>query len=273
MQWVETKERLMLAFSNTTKHDILVMASSLAYTTALALAPFMLIILSFASLLSANLQEKIYEGLITAMGAKVGNTLIELLENADKSPELSGLSGIVGVIVLAISASAIFSQLKIALDKINEHAISEDPKGLWNFVKKKLLSVGLVFGFAFLSVASLILTMLIAIFYPEGVGFVWKLISFVVNFSLFSVVFASIYRFVPTDRADWKSCIVSGVISTVFYLIGKEVIGAYLSSAGLESSYGAAGSLVVLLVWVYYSALTLLFSYEFTRDVILPGLK
>lgn len=269
----ELKPRFMTAFDNITKHDILVMSSSLAYTTALALAPFMLIILSFASLLSSDMQQRIYEGLNTAMGPQVGKTMIELLENADKHPQLSGISGIVGIVILAISASAIFSHLKIALDKINEHALNQEPKGLWNFVKNKLLSVGLVFGFAFLSIASLILTMLIAIFYPDGVGLLWNIITFVINFSLFSVVFASIYRFVPTDHADWKSCIVSGLISTAFYLIGKEVIGIYLSSAGLESSYGAAGSIVVLLVWVYYSALTLLFSYEFTRIVILPGLK
>ncbi len=269
MPFSEFKTRLSNAVSNASKHDIFVMASSLAYTTALALAPFLLITLSFASLLSPDLQQNIYEGLTTAVGEKIAGTILAMIESADSNPKLSGISGVIGVIVLAISASAIFSNLKIALDKINEHAFAKDPSGFWIFVKGKLFSMGLVFGFAFLSVASLVFTMVIAIIYPEGMGFFWGLVSFAVNFSLFALVFSAIYRFVPTDKATYKSCIISGVISTIFYLIGKRVIGLYLGNAGLESSYGAAGSLIVLLVWVYYTALTLLFSYEFTRDVIL----
>lgn len=265
---LDIKSRLVSAVSNASKHDIFVMSSSLAYTTALALAPFMLIILSFASLLSPGLQQNIYEGLSTAVGEKIASTILAMIESADRNPKLSGLSGIIGVAVLAVSASAIFSNLKIALDKINEHAFKHEDGGVWNFVKNKLFSVGLVFGFAFLSVASLIFTMIIAIFYPEGMGFFWGLVSFAVNFGVFTLVFAMIYRFVPTDKATFKSCWISGAISTAFYLVGKQLIGMYLGRAGLESSYGAAGSLIVLLVWVYYTALTLLFSYEFTRDVV-----
>lgn len=265
----EIKNRLVTALSNASKHEIFVMASSLAYTTALALAPFILITLSLAALLSSDLQTRVYEGLIETVGDRAGNAMIAILKSAERHPQLSELSGIIGVIVLAISASAIFTQLKLALDKINEHANTKNAKGIWNFVKKKLLSLGLVFGFAFLSVASLVFTMVIEILYPEGLSFLWGLLSFVVNFSLFTLVFTAIYRFVPTDRASLRSCVISGVISTIFYLIGKRLIGLYLGNAGIESSYGAAGSLIVLLVWVYYTALTLLFSYEFTRDVIL----
>jgi len=269
MPFSEFKSRLANAVSNANKHDIFVMASSLAYTTALALAPFLLITLSFASLLSPDLQQNIYEGLTTAVGEKIAGTILAMIESADKNPKLSGISGLIGVAVLVISASAIFSNLKIALDKINEHAFAKGKGGFWIFVKGKLFSMGLVLGFAFLSVASLVFTMVIAIIYPDGMGFLWGLVSFAVNFSVFALVFSAIYRFVPTDKASYKSCIISGVISTVFYLVGKRIIGLYLGNAGLESSYGAAGSLIVLLVWVYYTAITLLFSYEFTRDVVL----
>ena len=265
----ELKKRLSSTFLNANKHDIFVMASSLAYTTALAMAPFLLIILSFASLLSSGLQQNIYEGLNNAVGEQIAGTILAMIENADDNPKLSGVSGLIGLMVLAVSASAIFSNLKIALDKINEHAFAKNSGGFWVFVKGRLFSMGLVFGFAFLSVVSLVFTMVIAIFYPEGMGVFWNFISFAVNFSIFSIVFTAIYRFVPTDKVKWKNCIISGFMSTIFYLVGKKVIGLYLGKAGLESSYGAAGSLIVLLVWVYYTALTLLFSYEFTRDVIL----
>lgn len=266
--FIELKNRLSATVDNASKHDIFVMASSLAYTTALALAPFLLITLSFATLLSPGLQQNIYEGLSSAVGEKIATTILAMIESADKNPKLTGVSGLIGVVVLAISASAIFTNLKIALDKINEHALKQQEGGVWNFIKDKLFSVGLVFGFAFLSVASMLFTMVIAIIYPDGLGFLWGLVSFAVNFAVFTLVFAMIYRFVPTDRATFKSCWISGAISTLFYLVGKQLIGLYLGKAGLESSYGAAGSLIVLLVWVYYTALTLLFSYEFTRDVV-----
>lgn len=270
-QVVDYKNRLSEAVSNAGKHDIFIMASSLAYTTALALAPFILIILSMATLLSPDLQQNIYEGIVTSAGESAGQAILGIIKSADRNPQLTGISGVIGLIVLSISASAIFTQLKIALDKINEHADAKAGKGLWNMVKRKIFSLGLVFGFAFLSVASVVFTMVITVLYPDGLSFLWGLVSFVVNFSLFVLVLTAIYWFVPTDRASFKSCLISGAISTCFYLVGKRVIGLYLGSAGLESSYGAAGSLIVLLVWVYYTTLTLLFSYEFTRDVILKS--
>lgn len=269
LPWSEVKARFQTVFINADKHEIFVMAAALAYATALALAPFMLIVLSVASLLPSDLQQNIYQGLNSAVGEKIATTIISMIKNAESHSDLSTFSAVSGVLVLAVSASIIFTNLQIALDKINEHAFAKDPVGFWIFIKSKLFTIGLVFGFSFLLVASLVFTMLIAIFYPQGVGFFWQLISFMINFTLFSLVFTAIYRFVPTDKAKWKNCIVSGVISAIFYLVGKSIIGLYLSKAGLESSYGAAGSLIVLLVWVYYTALTLLFSYEFTRDVIL----
>jgi membrane protein len=265
---IEYKKRLCMSFANADRHDIFIMSSSLAYTTALALAPFLLITLSLASLLSHDFQQNIYVGLNNAVGEKIASTILAMIKDADKNTKISGISGAIGFLVLAVSASAIFTNLKIALDKINEHAYKKEEEGFLNFIKGKMFSVGLVFGFAFLSVASLVFTMIVAVIYPQGIGFLWSLFSFVMNFAIFMLVFAMIYRFVPTDKASYKSCWISGSISTVFYLVGKDLIGLYLGHAGLESSYGAAGSLIVLLVWVYYTALTLLFSYEFTRDVI-----
>lgn len=262
------KERAKSLFANISKHEILLLAGSLAYTTALSIAPFILILLSFASFLSDSLQSRLYKQLSNVAGAKAGETIQGIIENANKHPSASGISGIIGLIVLAVSASAIFAQLRVSLDKINEHQDTAESSGLMGFLKERFLSVGLVFGFAFLSIASLMVTTVLAMLFEGTEGVIWQAISFAVTFLAFAVLFAAIYRFVPSDTLSWRRCAISGVVSAIFYIIGKALIGIYLAKAGLESSYGAAGSLVVFLAWVFYTTLTILVSYEFSSNLL-----
>lgn len=265
------KAKLEMLLDNINGHDIFTLAGALAYTTALALSPFILIILSLASFLSHDLQTRIYAQLSSSLGEKVGATIKAVIENADQHPNISGLSGLAGFIILAISASAIFSQLRMVLDKINEYEAPEKQSTIVSFIKERVLSLGLVLGFAFLSVVSMLVTVAIAVLIPSSEGVIWQAVSIVVNIALFVFLFASMYRFIPTAALPWKACFMSGAVSAVFYQIGKTLIGLYLATAGLETAYGAAGSLVVFLVWVYYTTLTLLVSYEISRLWILKG--
>lgn len=263
------KKRMSRMVSDIGRHEVLLLAGSLAYTTALALAPFVIIMLSLASFLPDELQNRFYTAMKSAAGDRAGAAVQMIVENADKHPSLSGISGIIGFVVLAISASAIFSALKVVLDKVNEHKEGEGSSGVLAFVKDKFLSVGLVFGFAFLSIVSLMVTTALAVVFSGAASALWETVSFVVSFLLFALLFTAIYRFVPSDRLSWKRCAIAGGVSACFYLIGKFAIGLYLGKAGLESAYGAAGSLIVFLAWVYYTGLTLLVSYEFTTHLVL----
>lgn len=263
-----SKSHLKKFISGIGRHEIFLVAGSIAYTTALSLAPFVLIILSLSSLLSLDMQSRFAAQVSASFGESVGATIKGIIENAGRHPNLSGLSGIIGLLVMAVSASALVTQLKIALDKINEHKASKKT-GITFFLKKKFGSIALVLGFAFMSIASLILTTMISVVYPSGGGLPLQLASLLVNFILFSLLFTAIYRFVPSDHYSWKRCGLSGAVSTVFFIIGKTLIGMYLGRAGFASSYGAAGSLIILLVWVYYTALTLLISYEFSINLVL----
>lgn len=246
----------------TDKHEIFVMAPALAYATALALAPFVLIILSIISFLDHDLQSKFTLELTTAFGGEVGTAVKSIIENVDQHPKISGLSGLIGFFILFISASAIFTQLRIALDKINEFKGHAREDTVWTFLRGKFWSVGLVLAFAFLSIASMLVTAFIGLIYPNGEGVLWHMISFGVNFVLFTLVFTAIFRYIPSEHLSFKRCLFSGAVSTVFYLLGKTLISLYLGKAGLGSPYGAAGSLIVFLAWVYYTAITLLVSYE-----------
>lgn len=269
-----TKQHLKEFAEDFDKHEILLLSASIAYTTALALAPFVLILLSVASLLGPEMQQKLSENMASTIGPKAGQAVNIVIKSTKEHPSLTSISSIIGFVILVVSASAIFTQLRIALNKINEHKISPKEGGLKGFIKDKVFSVGLVFGFAFLSVVSLLLSSFLSAIFPGGEGFIWKTVSFLINFLMFSAVFSLIYHFVPTDKLNWKTCIISGMISTVFYIIGKTVIGIYLGKAAIVSSYGAAGSLIAFLIWVYYTALTLLASYEFSKVLVLkevPG--
>lgn len=268
---MQLKQKLSNFLDNLGKHEVFVLAGSLAYTTGLALAPFVLILLSAASLLGDANRQKVFESFSVAAGAQASASIEMIVENADKHPSETGLSGIIGFVVLLVSASAIFSQLRFALNKVNEHRATAAESGVLAFVKEKLFSVGLLLGFIFLAIASLIVTTTIAVFAPAGEGVLWELVAFGVNLVVFTFLFAAIYRFVPTDKMVWRRCFVSGLVSAVFFQIGKTLIGLYLAKAGLESAYGAAGSIVVFLAWVYYIALTILVSYEFTSSVLSPA--
>lgn len=263
------KENLKKFVDDVDKHDIFTLSGSIAYTTALAIAPFLLILLSVASLLGPDLQEKLYVNLASSIGEKAGQTILDIVQNTRKNSSFSGWSGLIGFFILVISASAIFAQLRVALNKINEHKAAKDKSGLWLFMQDRFLSMGLVFGFAFLSIVSMMVSTTIAVVFTAGKGVFWEAISIMVNFIIFSALFMAIYRVIPSDKLDWRRCRISGMVSAIFYLIGKNLISLYIAHAGLESSYGAAGSLVVFLVWVYYTALTLLVSYEFTKNMVL----
>lgn len=253
------------------RHEVFVMSAALAYTTSLALAPFVLIILSLFALLNFDMQEKFLAQLGSSLGPEVESAINSVIQNLNGNSQISGVSGLIGFVILLISASAIFTQLQIAIDKINEYVVPENKSGFVFYLKNKFLSLGLVLGFAFLSIVSLMVTTFMTMLYPSTQVLFWQTVSQIINFLLFTLLFTGIYRFVPSERLEWKKCLFSGLMSTLFYLLGKSVISSYLASAGLASMYGAAGSLVVFLAWVYYTSLMILLSYEISLHIFSLG--
>ena len=267
------RRRVLTLAADIGKHETFLHAGSLAYTTALALAPFMIILLSVAALLGQDFQNQIYAQLKSLLGPEAGSVIQLVVEHSDGSAKVSGFSGLAGILVLAASASAIFSQLRAALDKIDAFTPDDSTSTLVTLVRDRFLSVGLVFGFVFLSITSLAVTTLINFVFRGQIQFGWAMLTNVVNAVVFVGLFTAIFRFVPSGRHTWRRCLISGFWGALFFLMGKAGIGAYLGRASVGSAYGAAGSLIVFLVWVYYTTSTLLVSYEFTRNLILvtPG--
>lgn len=268
------KARIIKLFSAIDRHEDFLLSGSLAYTTGLALAPFVMIMLTVLSLLGPDSREGLVEQLTGLLGSEAGEVLKTITANAKNEIHFAGLAGVISFLVLAISASAIFSQLRIALDKINEYkAPASNQSAIRGFLMEKVFSIGLVFGFIILMIVSLGASSLMAAFFIGRESIIWTIASVVINMIVFSVLFTTTFHYVPSKRLPWARCALSGVVAAVFFLVGKNILGLYLGKSAVGSAYGAAGSFVMLLLWLYYMSFTILVAYEFSNQLKPPSTK
>lgn len=266
-----TWRRYKRLLSRINRHELLSLSGSIAYTTALALSPFLIITISIFALTNFGTQQTLNDQIQNLVGPEAARAVKGIIDSAAQEPGISGLSGVLGFLVLLFSASAIFAQLRLSLDKIVEYKAPKSANGIWAFIKERIFSVGLVLGFVFLMIVSLGLSSMLSAAFPIGEEFGIRVVSFFANLIVFSLLFSCMFHFIPTERLPWGRCLVSGVVACGFFLVGKSLIGLYLGNSALGSAYGAAGSFIVLLVWIYYTSLTLLISFEFTNTVVLEN--
>ncbi|HWS71544.1 MAG TPA: YihY/virulence factor BrkB family protein, partial [Thermoanaerobaculia bacterium] len=185
-------------------------------------------------------------------------------------PKAGTVATIIGVITLIFGASGVFTQLKDSLDTIWN--VPEKPSsGIMGMIKNKFLSMAMVLGVGFLLLVSLILDAAIAAagkyaegILPGGEG-VWHALQLAVSFAVVLVVFGLIFRYLPDTHVEWRDVRLGALVTAILFIIGKFALSLYLGKAAVGSSYGAAGSLIVLLVWIYWSAQILFFGAEFTQ--------
>jgi membrane protein len=245
------------------RHNLFVLASSISYYTVLGLAPTLLILVAVASMLGEDIQEAAIDQ-AGNLAPEVSGTLELVFSNLNEQVNLGSISGIVGVISILFTASLIFAQLRHALDVIygdyNPHA----SKSVWQLVKERIFLMLVVVVMSTIFVASLFVRPIFHFFlgdHLEGT-FVYQYLPQVVNFLIFFVLFLGFYYMTPTRKQRVKECAKMAVLTSVFFLIGKFGISAYMTNIAAGSVYGAAGALFVFLLWAYYSALTLFLSVE-----------
>ena len=172
--------------------------------------------------------------------------------------------------MLFIGASGVFAQLQSALNTVWNVRVKPGA-GIWEFVRKRLLSFGMVLSIGFLLLVSLIISTVVSAISKLDVQFIsnftpaWQIINLLVSFSLITLLFAFIYKYLPDVKIGWKDVWVGAIITALLFILGKYLIGLYLGRSSLGSAYGAAGSLIVFLAWVFYSAQILLFGAELTQ--------
>lgn len=247
------------------------LGAAISYYTLFSLAPVLIIAITIAGIIFGHeaAQGEIVaqiEGLVGRNGAEAVQTM---LQNAYQSSD-STWATIIGVVTLIIGATGVFVELQDSLNTAWE-VIPKPGRGIMGILKDRLLSFGVVLGVGFLLMVSLILSAAITAVNTyisanvAGTAFLWQAVNFILSFAVVTFLFAMIYRLLPDVKLDWKHVWVGGVVTAALFSIGKFVIGLYLGNSSVASAYGAAGSVVVLLVWVYYSAQIFLFGAEFTQ--------
>lgn len=247
-------------------HNLFTLAGSLAFSLALAISPFILLVLVTLSTLGTQMQDQLIIQSRDLFGADAAMTIEAVIQNVDKNSSLSGISGILSILIVLFSVSAIFSQLRSALDRISDLKTVNKDLTIFEYFKERAFLMTLLIGFVFLMITSLMVNSLISTIIGSFEGFIWQGINQIISLIMFTTLFTAIFYFTPTAQMRWKDCFISGITASLFFNFGKYLIGTYLGQSGVGTAYGAAGSFVVLLVWLYYSSLTFFISFEFSTD-------
>jgi membrane protein len=248
------------------------MGAALAYYTMFSIAPLLLIVISTAGLVFGEeaVRGEIFGQLRGLMGDEGARAVQSLLESVS-APEEGKAGTIIGTILLLIGATTVFSELQDAFDRI-WHAPDKDKNGgLWALFRSRLLSFGMILGIGFLMMVSLVFSAAMAALGKwwgslfSDLEIIAGAVNFAFSFALATTVFAVLYKFMPRVRILWKDVWAGAAVTAFLFAVGKFLIGLYIGTSAISSGFGAAGSLVVVLVWVYYSAQIFLLGAEFTR--------
>ena len=247
------------------------MGGALAYYTLFSTAPVLIIAIAVAGFFFGEdaARGEILVQLRGLLGDDGATAVQGLLEGASK-PAQGLLATLASIAVLVLGATTVFAELQTDLDRIWKADSAEQKGGLWSLLRSRLLSFGLVLALGFLLLVSLILSAALAAFgqwwgaYFEGWETVLETINFIVSLVITTGLFAMIYKLLPNVEIAWRDVWIGAVVTAVLFALGKTLIGFYIGRSSVASGFGAAGSFVVLLLWVYYSTQIFLLGAEFT---------
>jgi membrane protein len=249
------------------------MGAALAYYSLFSLAPLLLIAIGIAGLIFGEraARGEVFGQLRNLVGAEPASAIEEILAHAGREGG-SGWAAGIGLVVLLFGASSVFVELQDALDTIWK-VMPRPGRAVWEIVRDRLLSFAVILGAGFLIVASLAVSTALQVLggvlhplvvLPGGAG-LWQGVNFAVSFGIVTLLFAMIFKVLPDAVLAWRDVWVGAILTALLFTAGKYLIGLYLGHSTLTSAFGAAGSVILVLTWVYYSSLILLFGAEFTH--------
>ena len=248
------------------------MGAAISYYTIFSLAPLLVIVIAIAGAIFGReaAQGEIVAQISGMVGAD-GAAAVESMLKAVDEPGKGLIAGGISVVILMIGATTVFAELQSALDRIWHVPERQKPSGIWALLQARVLSFGLILGLAFLLIVSLVVSAGLAAFGSWFGGLLpgWEILLLLLNtaisIGIMTALFAMIYKLMPTARIAWRDVWVGAFVTAVLFEIGKTAIGLYLGKSGVNESFAAAGSLVVLVAWVYYAAQIFLLGAEFTK--------
>ena len=246
--------------------------ASLAYYTAFSLAPLIFLVLGLAALILGPdaARGQLAQELKMTVGATVAHATQEVVDQSNQTPASGPLAVGFSILMLLFGASGVFLELQLALNAIWMVEAKSD-RGMWGLVQDRFLSFTMVLGTCFLLLASLLVTAglaALARFWTpaslSGIWF-WQALNGLVSLTVITLLFALLFKYLPDAKVAWQDVWLGAMATAVLFLIGRQLLAVYLGWVATTSTYGAAGSILALLLWVYYTAQIFLFGAAFTR--------
>lgn len=248
------------------------MGAAISYYTIFSLAPLLIIVIAIAGAIFGHdaVQDQILNqigGLVGQDGASAVQSMLQAASDTNKGL----VAGLISGVVLLVGATTVFGELQSALDRIWHVPEKDKPSGIWALLRSRVLSFGLILGLAFLLMVSLMVSAGIAAFDGWFGGLMpgWEVLlqglTLAISFAIMTLLFAMIFKLMPTAAIAWRDVWIGAAVTALLFELGKLLIGLYLGKSGVTDAFGAAGSLVVLVAWVYYAAQIFLLGAEFTK--------
>ena len=263
---------LVQSFKNFATDKIPKYSAALAYTTVFSFGPLLVVIIFLCSIFFGQeaTQGKIYGQMQQFVGKDAALQLQTIIQNATLSGK-GNFAAVIGIVTLLIGATAVFAEIQDSINSI--WGLKAKPKkGLWKIIRNRFLSFSVIVSLGFLLLVSLAVSTLIETLsdrlkagFPDVAVVVFYILDLLISFLVITTLFAVIFKVLPDAKTKWKDILPGALASGILFMIGKFAISFYIGKSDVGSTYGAAGSLVILLLWVYYSAMILYLGAEFAK--------
>jgi membrane protein len=260
------------AFGGFSEHKITKLSASLSYYTVFSLGPLLILIISLCSIFLGReaIEGTIFNQLQSFIGKDAAAQIQEIIKNASINGK-GGIAAVIGVITLLIGATTVFGEMQDSMNGI--WGLKPRPKSGWlKLVKDRILSFGLIATLGFLLLVSLGVTAIMEALsnrlkaaLPDVTVVLFYILNLLLTLVVITILFSVIFKVLPDAKIRWKDILPGAIATAILFMIGKFGISFYISKSNVGTTFGAAGSLVILLVWVYYSSIILYFGAEFTR--------
>lgn len=245
------------------RDDVLTLSASLAFYTLLSFAPLIVFGVLLASIAGPASQEAMLEQIGALVGPAGREAAAAVIASGKSHPSAGTFAGFVGLGMLVLGATTVFAQLQSSLNSIFG-VVAKPTNAIWGWLRRRILSFGVIFAIAFVFITSLLASALLGLLLPRG-SVVLDAANQLASAAVFSVLFGLLFRYLPDARIDWHWAWRGGLVTAILFALGKWGLAAYLARGDVGGAYGAAGSLAVLLVWVYYAGAIVFFGAELTR--------
>ncbi len=267
--WAITKE----SFSEFINLNVLSKSAALAYYTVFALAPMLIVIITIVQFFygAEAIEGNLYPQIAGLVGPETGVQIQEMIKNAAVSSS-STLSTVLSVVILVITATGVFVEIQDSINYIWHLKAKPKKNGFMKLIMNRLLSFSMVVGLGFILLVSLVVNAAVEALmdrlermFPDVTVYVSYALNLLITFSVITLLFAIIFKVLPDAKIRWKNVFIGATVTAILFMLGKFGITLYIGTSDIGSTYGAAGSIIIILIWVYYSAMILYFGAILTR--------